>query len=324
MNRIRACTAFAAVLGFIAATAFAQERYPAKPIRFILPSPPAALTDVVARAMAPELGSRTGTPWVVDNRPGGNQVIGMDACAHAPPDGYTVCMVSTDSMSLNPHTMSNLPYDAARDFAPITNLFFIAQGLLASGALAANSLQELRRLAGVKPGSLNFGTLGPGTNPDVFRHWLAERWKTEIVGVPYKGGVLITNAVLSGEVQLTWLGIGNVRGQIASRRAKVLVVNSARRSRALPDVPTLEEAGLEGFAEKVWWGLAAPAETREAVIARINAEVVKVFGEPKIAELLENQFLESATSSPQSFAAFMKADREHAAAVVRAFKLPRQ
>ena len=304
-------------------TASAQD-YPSKPIRFILPSTPGSLTDIVARAMAPELTARMGQTWVVDNRAGGNQVIGIEACARAPADGYTVCMVSIDSMSLNPHTMPNLPYNAATDFRAVTNLFFITQGLLASGSLPANSVKELQALARAKPGSLNFATLGPGTNPDVFRHWLAERWRSEIVGVPYKGGAPITTALLAGEVQLTWLGVGNVRSQLSSGKAKVLVVNGARRSRVLPNVPTLDESGLDGFPEKVWWGLAAPVRTSDAAIARLNAEVVKLYQEPKFIELLENQFLEPAPNSPDAFASFMKADRERAAAEVKLFNVPKQ
>ena len=304
--------------------ATAQQSYPAKPVRLIVPSPPGSIADFVARSVGQELSTRLGQPWVIDNRPGANQVIGIDACAKAAGDGYTTCLVSIDTMSLNPLLMANLPYDAVKDFKPVSNLFYITQGLIAAASVPASSTKELQALAAAKPGSLNFSTLGAGTNPDVFRHWLSEKWKSGIVGVPYKGGILAANAVVSGEVQLSWIGIGNIVGQAQAGKVKILTVNSARRSRAFPNVPTLKEVGLEEFAEKVWWGLSAPAATPEAIIARLNKELARAYQEPKFLGLLEGRFLEPAYTTAEAFVAFMKADRERAARVIKAFNVPKQ
>jgi tripartite-type tricarboxylate transporter receptor subunit TctC len=326
MIRISACTV-AAFTAFSLGTTiptFAQETYPSKPMRLIIPIPAGAVTDVVLRAAAQELSTRMGQPMLADNRPGANMIIAAEACAKAPGDGYTLCIVSPDAMSFNPHTFNQLPYDVDRDFKPVANLFYLIEGLIASASLPANSVKELQALAVAKPGSIDFGTLGPGTGPDLFRQYLNRQWKTNIVGIPYKGGNFVVTALMAGEIHVSKTAVGNVSGQLSGGKVKILAVNSAKRSPLLPDVPAVDEVGLGGFTIRVWWGLVVPSATPDTIVRRLNGEFVKLFREPKFNDLLETRFLEPALGSVESFAAFVKADREAIGHIVKEFNIPRQ
>ena len=174
-----------------------------------------------------------GQPVIVENRPGANMVIGGAECAKAAPDGYTLCVVSPDTMSFNPFTVPNLPYDPDKDFRPVTNMYYVVEGLVAKQALAANSVDELRALAAARPGALNFGTLGARTTTDMYRLWLGEFWKTSFVGVPYKGGSEIIAALLAGTIDVSKIGVGNMAGQLDEKKLKVLALRSSGRNARL-------------------------------------------------------------------------------------------
>ena len=300
------------------------QDYPSKPIRFVMPAPPGGPVEVTVRVAAQDLTQRLGRPVIMENRPGGASIPAVENCSRGAPDGYTFCLVSPDAMSFNPHIFERLPYDPDRDLKPVGNLFFVIEGLLGSPSLAANSMKEVQALAVAKQGSLNFGTLGPSTTPDVFRQWLSAQWKTELVGIPYKGGSLVATAVLAGEIHLTKIGMGNLAGLTGSGKVKILALGASTRSTLLPNVPTIAEAGLGGFAFRVWWGMVAPAGTPDAIVNRINDEFNRLCREPKYVELLTNRYLEAALGSPQAFAAFLKQDREIVGQMVRDYKIPRQ
>lgn len=315
----------ALLLSLMAAAGLAvAQPYPAKPLRIIVPLPPGATTDIVMRATAQELAPRLGQPILVDNRPGGNWVIGAEACRAATPDGYTLCLVNSDAMAFNPHVLAKLPYDPAKDFAPVTNLFFLFEGLLTKSALAADSVGELQAYARRYPGKVNFGTLGAGSSNDEFRQWLVREWQVDVAGIPYKGGGNVVTALLAGEIDVTKIGMGNIAGQLASGKVKMLAIQGSQRSRLVPNVPTMEEVGLGGFRQRVWWGLVMPAGVPEAALRRINAEFLKLYREPKMAEYLDTQFVEVAVGSPEPFAEFMRAERERAGETVKAYNIPRQ
>jgi tripartite-type tricarboxylate transporter receptor subunit TctC len=309
--------------GLFAGMALAQS-YPSKPIRMIVPLPPGATTDIVMRATAQELSPRLGQPIVVDNRPGGNWVIGAEACRGAPADGHTLCVLNSDALVFNPHILSSLPYDPAKDFVPVTNLFFLFEGIVAKAALPVSTIAELQSYARQNPGKVNFGTLGPGSSNDVFRQWLVQQWKVDITGIPYKGGGNVVAALLAGEIDATKIGMGNVVGQLSSGKLKVLAIQGSQRSKIVPQVPTLDEAGLGAYPLRVWWGLVMPAGTPEAAVKRINAEFAKLYREPKMADYLDSQFVEVAVRSPEEFGAFLAAERSRAAETVRAYGIPRQ
>jgi len=300
----------------------AAQTYPTRPVRVIVPLSAGAVTDVTLRAIGKEMAARSGQPWIIDNRPGAAMAIGAELCAKASPDGYTLCAVSSDTMSFNPALRTTLPYDPDRDFRPITNLFNVIEGVVGSGALAAGSIAELKALAASK--TLNVGTLGPGSTPDVFRRWLADQWKTKFVDVPYKGGGDVATALLSGEIDFARIGIGNLAGLVNQGKVKLLAVSSAARSPLMPDAPTLAETGLGAYPVHVWWGLVAPAATPDAVIAKVNADVNAVIREPATAEFLAKQFLEPTAGMPQEFAAFLKADRAKIGEMIKAYDIPPQ
>jgi len=295
----------------------AQAAWPDKPIKLLVGIAAGSVTDVVMRAVAQELSGRLGQTLLVDNRPGGNMVIGADACAKSPADGYTLCVLSVDALSTNPLTMEKLPYDPDRDFRPVTNLFFVREALIANAALAANSVEQLRAMAAGKPGTLNFGTLGPDSSPDLFLAWLKHQWNVDLTPVPYKGGGPIASALLAGEIDLSMMGMGNFVGGIQGGKLKALAIAAPHRVAAFPDVPTMAEAGLGAYPVRPWWGLVVPAGTPDAVVAKMSGEIVRLFGEAKFGEFMEARFLDSAAGTPEAFAAFLKADRERAAEVIR-------
>ena len=312
-----------AALALACTSALAQD-YPSRPVRIIVPLPAGSTTDLVMRTTAQELAPRLKQPVVVENKPGGNWVIGAEACRAAAADGYTLCVMNSDAIAFNPHLLSALPYDPAKDFAPVTNLFFLFEGILGKGTLPASNIEELRDYAAKNPGKLNFGTLGPGSSNDVFRQWLVQHWNVDIPGIPYKGGAPVITALLAGEIDVTKIGMGNVAGQLNSGKVKMLAIQGTNRSKLVPGVPTLDEAGLGAYPLRVWWSLVAPAGTPDAAVRRINAELNKLYREPKMADYLESQFVEVAVSAPEPFAAFTRAERERAAQVVKDFHIPRQ
>lgn len=307
---------FGCALLLAAPIALAQT-YPNKPIRVIVPIAPGSVTDVVMRAASQELSARLGQTLVIDNRTGASGIIGAEACAKATPDGYTICAVYNAITSINPYVFDKLPYDPAKDFAPITRLYYVTGVLVVPASLPVNSVDELRTLVTTKPRTINFGTIGPGSYPEVFLKWLNQQWKVDLNAVPYKGGAPIVTALLSGEIQLSAAGLGNMIGQVQGGQLKALAVSGASRSRLFPKVPTMAEAGLGGFAGNLWWGLAAPAGTPKQIVARLNAEFAKLFREPRFAEFLDAQAVEPALTTPEAFGAFLQADREWTATLIK-------
>ena len=303
------------------------QTYPSKPIRFVLNVSVGVLSDIVMRVGVVELARQMGQPWVIENRQGGNFVPGATACKNSAADGYTVCLVNEQSMSLNPHIISKLPYDPDKDFKPVTNLYVQVSAVAADNALAANSISDLQKLGAAKSAAMNFATLGPGTTQDILRQWMNNKWKTEFVGVPYKGMNVILNAIIAGESSLTQTSLGSAGPYLAGGKVKLLAVNSARRLPKLPDVPTFTEVGLGEFIDvqgRFWWGLVVPAGVPDAIVQRLNSEFFRLFREPKFIELIDAQFLDAVLGSPEQFAAFLKTDRERARNVVKTFNVPIQ
>ena len=312
---------FLLLAAFLPALALAQQ-YPSKPIRVIVAIAPGSPTDVMMRSVAQELVAPLGQQLTIENRPGGDMVIGSELCARSAPDGYNYCVVSNTAVSVNPHIFAKLPYDPDRDFRPVTALWYLIQGMIATTTLPANSVGELKALALAKPGSLNLGTMGTG-GADLHRLWLNEAWKANIVGVPYKGANLVMLAIMAGEIHMSLTAVGGLGSQLKSGKMKLLAVGASKRLRQFPDIPTYNEEGLDGFP-RTWWGLFAPAATPDAAVRRVNAEFVRLFNEPKFSAYLEGQFLESAVSSPEKFAVMLRDEREHAGQMIRKYNIPRQ
>jgi len=322
MRRLVAA-AFAAVTLTSVATSAAAQSYPDRPIRLIVPIAPGSVTDVIMRSAANELGPRLGQQVVIENRAGANFIVGAQACAAAAPDGYTICMVNNNSLSINPLIYNRLPYDAQKDFTPIANLFLLVESLAVSTSVPVKSVDELHALALSKPEMLNFGTLGPGSYPDLFLNWLNRKWGTKIVGVPYRGGGPVALAIASNEIQMASMGLGNFIGLAADRKLKILAVSPEKRSALLPEVPTFKEVGIGDFPGHVWWGLVGPKGMPSAAVARLNQEFISLWRDPKFKAFLEKQAVQPYAGSAEEFAAFLKKDREDSEVLVNLANAPK-
>jgi tripartite-type tricarboxylate transporter receptor subunit TctC len=304
------------LLLFVAANAFAQA-YPARPIKVFVPYPPGGVFDAIFRPLAQLMGESTGQAIVIDNRPGGNTIIAMDLCAKSAPDGYTICATSNDSMSLNPHLYSKLPYDTEKDFVGLSNLLYVDEVIVAKPGAPFNSFREMLDYAKSKPGALNFASFGTGSSAHMILAWINTRGGVNITHVPYKGGGPAVAATVAGEVDLTYMGTGALLPYIKAGRVKAIAVTQTQRSSFLPDVPTMGEQGME-FQLKPWIGVVAPAATPRAIVNRLSAELVKVINHPKYREevLIRNGF-EPIGDTPEQFAAFMREDRRFGATLVK-------
>jgi tripartite-type tricarboxylate transporter receptor subunit TctC len=299
------------------------QTYPDRPIRVIVPIAAGSVTDVIMRATASELAPRIGQSFVIENKGGASGIPGAQACAQAVPDGYTLCLVYHNTLSINPLMFNKLPYDADKDFTLITNLYLLVEALFVQSSLNIGTAAELKAYAQAHPAALNYGTLGPGSNPEMFLKWMNQKWNVDIVGIPYRGGGPIAQALVAGELQIAKMGLGNFLGLLGTGKIKPLAVASARRSTLVPDVPTLAEAGID-FPPFGWWGLAAPKGVPQPIVDRLNAEFVKLYREPKFIDYLEKQAVLPAPGTPAEFAAFLKKDRQDAEFLIRIANQPRE
>jgi tripartite-type tricarboxylate transporter receptor subunit TctC len=301
--------------GGFAANAQAQN-YPNKPIRMIVSIAAGSVTDVIMRAAAAELQTRLGQPLVIENIGGAAGILGGKACANAPGDGYTICIIYHSTMSFNPLLFTNLPYNPD-DLVPVSRLFFLVEGLFASSAINVNSVAELKALAQSKPDGLNYATLGEGSYPDLFLKWLNNQWGTKIVGIPYRGGGPAAQALAANDVQVTRFGVGNFVGVIGAGKVKALAVSSAKRSPVLPDAPTFMEIGWGDYPGQGWWGLAAPKGTPKPIVDQLSTEFAKLFSDPKFTAFLEKQAVVPAPTTAEGFAAFLQQDRKDAETLIK-------
>jgi tripartite-type tricarboxylate transporter receptor subunit TctC len=321
-RRLGALAMLAALVG-ASATAQAQApAWPTKPIRMIVSIAAGSLTDVIMRAAANELSPRLGQPLVIENRGGAAGIPGAQACAQAPNDGHTLCIVFHNQLSFNPIQFTNLPYDADKDLALVTRLFFLIESLAVHPSLNITTVPELKTLAQGKSRALNWGTLGAGSAPELFLRWINNQWGTDIVGIPYRGGGPMATALAGGEVQVAGVGLGNFLGLAEGGKVKVIAVSAPRRSPLVPDVRTFGESGLGGYPQKGWWGLAVPAGTPKPIIDRLNTEFVRLFSDPAFVGFLDKQAVVSAPNTPEEFAAFVREDRKHAAELFRLANTP--
>jgi tripartite-type tricarboxylate transporter receptor subunit TctC len=299
------------------------QTYPDRPIRVIVPIAAGSVTDVIMRATASELAPRIGQSFVIENKGGASGIPGAQACAQAAPDGYTLCLVYHNTLSINPLMFNKLPYDADKDFTLITNLYLLVEALFVSSSLNVGTAAELKAYAQAHPAALNYGTLGPGSNPEMFLKWMNQKWNVNIVGIPYRGGGPIAQALVAGELQVAKMGLGNFLGLLGTGKIKPLAVAAARRSILVPEVPTLAEAGID-FPPFGWWGLAAPKGVPQPIVERLNAEFVKLYREPKFMAYLEKQAVLPASGTPAEFAAFLKKDRQDAEFLIKIANQPRE
>ncbi|MCC6777754.1 MAG: tripartite tricarboxylate transporter substrate binding protein [Hyphomicrobiales bacterium] len=299
------------------------QSYPDRPIRMIVSIAAGSVTDVIMRAAATELAPRLGQQLVIENKGGASGIPAAQACAGAAPDGYTVCVIYHSTLVYNPLLFSKLPYDPDKDFELVARLFFLIEAVAASPALGVASMASLKTLAQSKPQGLNYGTLGPGSFPELFLKWINNQWGTAIVAIPYRGGGPIAQALAAGEIQVGNMGLGNFIGLAQGGKLKLLAVSAPQRSSLAPDTPTFAEVGLGAYPGRGWWGLAVPKGTPKPIVDRLNAEFVKLFSEPKFLDFLEKQAVVAAAGSPADFAAFIKQDRGAAENLIKLANTPR-
>ena len=300
----------------IAPFAIAQQ-YPSKPIRYIVPFPAGGGTDIVARALAPRLLESSGITIVIDNRGGGGTVVGADIAAHSPPDGYTLFMGTNTSHAINPNLPSKLPYDAVRDFQPLTRIALIPYMLTVHPSLPAKNVKELVALAKARPDQLNFASSGNGTPGHLAGLMLNDAAGIRMTHVPYKGAAPALTAMVSGETQLTFSSLTSTLPLVKAGRLRVIAMSSLKRSPLMPSMPTVAEAGYPGFEAITWYGIFLPAGAPAAIVARLNTEFVKVLNIPDFKAWLAEQGAEAAPTTPEEFGAFVKAEIARYAPLVK-------
>jgi len=286
--------------------ATAVVNYPTKPIRLVITYPPGGNTDLVGRAVAQKLTEAWGQQVVVDNRGGAGGVLGTVIAKQAPADGYTLLLGTSAGMVLNPLLMSKVPYDAFQDFAPVSLVIINPQLLVVHPALPASNVQEFIALAKAKPGHLNFGSSGVGTPNHLGGEMLKAMAGINIVHVPYKGGAASITDLIAGQVQLVFSSAPSVVPHVRTGRLKALAVGSAKRTSALPNVPTVAESGVPGYEYTTWYGIFAPARTPTPIIARLNAEIVRMLAEPQMSQRFQSQGGDPASSTPAALTAYMR------------------
>lgn len=301
-----ASAAVALALGIPAGGAFADE-YPSKPIRFVAPYPPGSVTDLLARTIGQKLTESWKQPVVVENRGGGGSVIGTDIVAKAPPDGYTILMVAPD-LAINQTLRSGLPYDAEKSFAPVARLVFSPTVLCVHPSLPVSNLRELIAHAKSSTVRLSYASGGNATVGHLGMELLKHMAGIDMVHVPYKGTAAVVRAVLAGEVQVAFAQMSTARPQHAAGKLRILAIASGTRSQAMPELPTVAEAGVPGFKAEVWFGVVAPAGTPSGIISRLNGEMRKIMQMPDVRKQLLSQGIEAATNTPDEFAAFIRAE----------------
>ena len=292
--------------------------FPEKLVRLVVPLPAGGYADIVARQIALELSTQWKQPVIVENRPGSNTIAAADFVAKAPADGYTILMATDSTMSINPHLYAKLPYDAARDFAPVTQLLIVPMQLVAHPSVAASNLAELVALAKEKPGALNYASYGIGSVPHLAMEMLKSKTGIDIVHIPYKGTADAVPATVGRQVQLTFSGIPSVLAHIQAGRLKPLAIGGPRRSPLAPEVPTFAEQGYADVNANAWFGLLVPAGTPRAAISTIHAEVVRIISASDFrARYIDAVGLELVASNPEAFALFLSADRASQSRAVR-------
>ena len=292
------------------------QGYPEKPIRMIVPFPPGGSVDVVGRAMTPKLSERLGQQVVIENRSGASGTIGTEAVARARPDGYTV-LLNTIPFVTNSYLYKEVPYDPFTDFLPVSWLCSSPGTLVVNPSVPARSVRELLQLAKAKPGALNYSAAGAGTNPHFAGELFNYLGNVDIVAVQYKGGGPSLLAALGGEVGITFPNISEAIPHAKTGRLVVLGVGSAKRSPALPEVPTIAEAGLPGYEFVTWHGVLAPKGTSAAIVSLLNAKLKETLTAPEQQRLFEQMGFEIVASTPEEFAAHLKRESEKWGKVIK-------
>ncbi|HKB82555.1 MAG TPA: tripartite tricarboxylate transporter substrate binding protein [Burkholderiales bacterium] len=293
------------------------QGYPEKTIRLIVPYSPGGTADMLARTISQTMAESLGQQIIIDNRPGAGGNIGADLVAKAAPDGYTLLMGTVATHAINPHLYPDLPYDAAKDFAPIILLATLPNLLVVNSSLAAKDVKDLIALAKSKPGELAFASAGNGTSQHLSGELFKKMTGVDMTHIPYKGSAPAVTDLIGGQVQLMFDNIPSSLPHVRAGKLRALAVTGPRRSPVLPDLPTLSEAGLPGFSITSWFALLAPARTPAKILLRLNKEAEKAIGSKELRRKWMAQGIEPAGGTSEQLAAFMRTEAPKWEKIVR-------
>jgi tripartite-type tricarboxylate transporter receptor subunit TctC len=306
------------VAGLVADIASAQPSYPMKPVRLIVPFPPGGSTDIVGRVAAQSLSELWGQQVTVDNRGGASGQIGVELAAQAPPDGYTLVIGHIGTFGVNPSLFPKLRYDAIRDFAPISLIARVPNMLAVHPSLPVKTVKQLVDMARQRPGTLNYGSSGSGSNPFLCVEYFKMLTRTDIVHVAYKGtGPMLTD-LIAGHISLTINGVPPLLPHVKSKRLNAIAVASDKRLSLLPDLPTIRESGVPEYEVTQWYGMLAPANTPRVLVNRINADIQAFLARPDTSARMSGEGAIPSGSSPEEFGALIRTEIERWAKVVKA------
>ena len=298
----------AVTLCSIPALAAAQTAYPVKPVRMIAPFPPGGTSDVLARIVAQKLSDTLGRQVIVENRPGAGANIGHEFAAKQPPDGYTLLLSSNAALVANPHLYKRLGFDPLNDFTPVSLVAKAGPVLVVHPSVPARSVKELIALAKARPGKLNFGSGGRGTPAHVVGEIFKSVTGINIVHVPYKGGVLAVMDLVAGQIDLVFADMAPAVPHIKAGKLRALAVTSDERSAALPDVPTMVEAGIWRSSPQTWWAVIAPKGVPGAIVARLNSDLAQILKQPDVQERYAALGISPVHSSPEQVLEMVKSE----------------
>lgn len=287
--------------------ALAQPQpWPARPVRIIVPYPPGGVGDTFTRALAQQLGERIGQPVLIDNKPGASQIIGAEAAAKSPPDGYTLFLGSVTSLAINLRSMKRLPYDPQKDFTPVALCFGTPLYLVVNPSVPARSVNELIALARTRPGQLTFASIGQGGSLHLAGELFKSMAGVDMTHVAYKGSAPALADVISGQVSLIFdPGVSSLP-HVKAGKLRALAITSSRRSDSTPDIPTIAESGVPGYEASIWFGLVAPAGTPSAIVNRLSNEVTQIVRSPAMRERFAPFALDLLGGTPDEFAAMIR------------------
>jgi len=294
------------------------QTYPSKPIRFVVPYPAGGPLDTVARLLAQKVSESVKQPVIVDNKPGAGGNIGAADVAKAPPDGYTILMGAVATHAINPTLYASIPYDPIRDFTPIMQVASTPNVLVVNPSIPASNVKEFIAYAKANPGKLNFGSGSTGSAG----HLAGELFKTmagvEMTHIPYKGAAPAMTDLIGGQIQLMFDNLASSLAQVRAGKVKALAVTTAKRTTLAPDLPTIAESGLPGFDISTWFGIFAPGGIPKDVAARLHEEFARALAQPDVREKMLNLGAEPVGNTPEQFAAYIKAEADKYARVIRA------
>ncbi|MDB5926397.1 MAG: hypothetical protein JWN13_5333 [Betaproteobacteria bacterium] len=302
----------------------AAQTYPSKPIRFVVPFPPGGGNDTMARAFGQKMSEGFAQPVVIDNRPGAGGNIGAETAARALPDGYTVFLGGVGSHGINPNLQAKLPYDPIKDFAPISLIASAPLVIVVPPSLPIKSVSDLVQLAKARPGELNYASSGSGTIAHLSAELLNSMAKIKLEHVPYKGTGPALTDLLAGRVQVMFNSAVSILPQVRSGKLRAVAMTAAKRSAAMPDLPTVAESGVPGYEAASWYGVLAPAATPRPIVQKLNSEIVRIARTPDVRERLAADGADPVGSSPEEFAAYIKRELARWARVIEQARIPRQ